>query len=160
MSAIESAGRVAERLSLPAAADPQTAAALAAGAVARLAGRIDEWARLVQGQGAPGAGPDPARLRAGGDLYDLRGLARELAAAVGASPTEEGRLLRALEDVTRGAALRLFGLAGAPDSVRLADLREAVALAQAPVDLASAGGSVTELIARIETAAARLDQTG
>lgn len=55
----------------------------------RVAGTVTRELRLVQG--------NPTPLRAG-DRYGTEGLARDLAAALGASPADAGRLSRALDD--------------------------------------------------------------
>ncbi|TCP34345.1 hypothetical protein [Sphingomonas sp. BK235] len=96
--------------------------------------------------------PDPAELARGGDVYDLRGLAADLGAHTGATPTQEGELRRALEDVTRGAAIQLAGLSGAPADRQLAGMREALAGA---LEI-GAGEGADGVVARLQAAAATL----
>lgn len=161
MSSIDGSARISGAVLGLASESGVQPSVLTAGALARLSNRIEAWVQLVASRtkGESDGSVALERLEAGGDVYGLRDLARELGAATGASPTQEGRLLRALEDVARGAALRLFGLAGASEPVRLADIGEAIrAATRDPV-----GGSASpaeETIQRLETAAKRLDVTG
>jgi hypothetical protein len=61
----------------------------------RVAGTVTRELALVQGSRSP--------LRAG-DAYDTEGVARDLAAALNASPADAGRLSRALNDFTSEVA--------------------------------------------------------
>lgn len=122
--------------------------------VSDIAGRIDAWAGLVAGRNSDPASVDRAALKAGGDLYGLRTIAADLARGSGASITEEGVLLAALEAVASQAALRLFGLVGADASTRMADL--AVAVDDALMrDVA--GSPAEQLIGRLEHVARQLE---
>lgn len=96
--------------------------------------------------------PDPRELARGGDVYDLRGLASDIGTRAGATPTQEGELRRALEDVTRQAVVQLAGLSGAPAERQLAGMREALTQA---LDL-SAGDGVDGVVSRLQAAAGQL----
>jgi hypothetical protein len=152
MTAVDRIGQAPSASGVGSIADPRQAAV---DVVARLIERVDGTARHVSA--ARTVSLDVARFGSGGDIYGLRDMARELARAVGASTTEEGRLLRSLSDLARGAALRLYGLAGAADTVRFADLQAAVGAARAE----PAGRSPAEdLIARVEAAVRHLETAG
>lgn len=152
MSAIERIGQISQTGAIGAPVDSRAAAV---DLIARVAVRVDGVARQVSAS-RPSA-LDVGRLGPGGDIYGLRALAGDMARATGASVTDEGRLLRALSDLARGAAVRLYGLAGAAEAVRFADLQAAASAAR----VEPAGRSPAEdLIARIEAAARRLDAAG
>lgn len=96
--------------------------------------------------------PDPAELARGGDVYELRGLAADLGTRTGATPTQEGELRRALEDVTRQAVVQLAGLSGASADRQLAGMRAALGEA---LD-SGAGEGADGLVARLQAAAQEL----
>lgn len=106
------------------------------------------WSAAVFGRDGGSAGPDLARLAQGGDVYGVRAIAGQAAAALGATPAQEGALLRALEDFTRAAALNVHALAG---SDAQADALAAVQSA-APELSSDATTGVDSVIARIERA--------
>jgi hypothetical protein len=109
------------------AAGSPDATAITRAAVGDLGHRILAWSAAIAGPSAD-AGPAwrasthtapsdfrPERevLTGGGDVYGLRDLAAGVASLTGATPTEEGQLLRAFEDFARAAALAIHGSAGA-----------------------------------------------
>ncbi|MET0376048.1 MAG: hypothetical protein ABW128_17545, partial [Rhizorhabdus sp.] len=96
--------------------------------------------------------PDPAELARGGDVYELRGLAADIGARTGATPTQEGELRRALEDVTRQAVVQLAGLSGAPADRQLAGMRAALGEA---MDI-GAGDGADGVVSRLQAAAQQL----
>lgn len=102
------------------------------------------WSDL---SGAASFNPDRAQL-AQGDAYGLRQLASEAADRLGATPAQEGALLRALEDLTRAAALNINALAGSSD--QLVSLSDAL-------DVASGGSGVDGVLDRLDTATRRLE---
>jgi hypothetical protein len=142
-SAIDRSGLAAT----PAAFTPQSSPAdVAQAALGRIGDRVLDWSAHVFG-GTSSA--DPARLARGGDVYGLRETAGHAAAALGATPAQEGTLLRALEDFARAAALNVNALAGADADVQQAGLAAAL----------SGGDPVQDIdgvIARIEQATDRL----
>lgn len=137
----------------------QGADSLARGLIGEVGARVVGWAAASFGDDnsaawsqASGAGsfqPIPARL-AQGDAYGLRGLAGDLAGKVGATPAQEGALLRALEDFTRAAALNVNALAGTDNQL--------TALTAA-LDVTATGGGdgLDGVVARLETATHRLE---
>lgn len=76
---------------------------------------VEGWSRL-SGAAPNGFRADDAVLARGGDVYGLRDLAAGLSADLGATPAEEGRLLRALEDLASAAALAIHGAAGSGEA--------------------------------------------
>lgn len=112
------------------------------------------WSRQV---GADGSSfeADAALLARSGDVYGLRQLAADIASRTGATPAEEGRLLRALERVTRAAALLIHGSAGAGEG-QVALLAEA--LEQALAGAAGGPSGIDGVIARLDSTAAILDR--
>lgn len=95
---------------------------------------------------------DPAMLARRGDVYGLNGLAGDIAARFGATPTQEGALRRALEDFTRQAVVQVAGLSGANGELQVAGLGEALNVASA----AESGSGVEDVVSRIEQATAHL----
>jgi hypothetical protein len=149
--------RLAPAAGLTAPAAAATAESLARAMIGEVGARVVGWAANSFGGDAGAAwsaacgvgihSPDPSRL-AQGDVYGLRGLAGDLADKLGATPAQEGALLRALEDFTRSAALNVNALAGS-DS-QLAALSGAL-------ELSGSGDGVDGVVARLETATRRLD---
>lgn len=92
---------------------------------------------------------DRSLLSRGGDVYGLREIAGSAARQLGATPAEEGRLLRALEDFTRAAALNVNALAGTGATM----LSALDAGPLAPGD----GEGLDGVVARLELATQRLD---
>lgn len=113
------------------------------------------WA-ASSGVAAGGFRPDPSELARGGDVYELRGLAADLGARTGATPTQEGELRRALEDVTRQAVVQLAGLSGAPADRQLAGMRAALGEA---LDIGAADGA-DGVISRLQAAAQHMARAG
>lgn len=153
--------RLAASAAVAAPAGVQTADSLAREVIGEIGARVVGWAHKSFGDDnsaawsqASGAGsfqPIPARL-AQGDAYGLRSLAGDLADKLGATPAQEGSLLRALEDFTREAALNVNALAGTG--------HELTALTAAlDVDGGSDGGvgSLDGVVTRLETATRRLE---
>lgn len=101
---------------------------------------------------AAGFRPDPVELARGGDVYELRGLAADIGARTGATPTQEGELRRALEDVTRLAVIQLAGLSGAAADRQLGGMRAALGEALE----VGAGEGAEGVIARLQAAADHL----
>src|SRR4051812_7251088 len=75
--------------------------ALATGAISELGHRVLAWVDASSRSMSAGSGawanatghggdfkPDMAELRRGGDVYDVKGLAREIAGVTGATPTQ------------------------------------------------------------------------
>lgn len=142
MTAIDRAGGIAAAAAVAAEVTPDNIAGLMLGDVGR---QVQAWSAAAFGQDGGGAGPDLARLAQGGDIYGVRALAGQAAAALGATPAQEGALLRALEDFTRAAALNVNALAGSE--------AQGDALAAAINVGSSAGGAANDIdgvIARIE----------
>jgi hypothetical protein len=110
------------------------------------------WSRHA-GPEAGGFATDASVLARGGDVYDLRGLTAGVAADTGATPTEEGKLLRAFEGVARVAAILFHGGAGAGDG-------QGAGLAAALDRALAAGGpqGVDGVIARLEAITAGLSE--
>lgn len=109
--------------------------------------RIAAWTdMLAGGRASSGFRPDPHELQRRGDVYGLRQLAAEAAATMGATPTQEGALLRALENFTRAAAVHIYGLAGAEPAQRFAALSAAGGADASPA-------TIDALTSRIESAA-------
>ncbi len=149
-------------LNAASAADPRAAAS---GAIADIGHRVLAWTAAAGG----GAGPGPAAwagatgreggfvadvgvLARRGDVHGLGGMASDIAARFGATPTQEGTLRRALEDFTRQAMVQVTGLSGASGDRQVAGLTSALGIA----DAADAGGGVDGVVARVESAAAHL----
>jgi hypothetical protein len=105
------------------------------------------WA-ASSGVEAGGFRPDASELARGGDVYELRGLAADIGARTGATPTQEGELRRALEGVTRQAVVQLAGLSGASAERQLAGMRGALSGA---LDV-GAGDGADGVIARLHAA--------
>jgi hypothetical protein len=138
------------------------AASAASAAIGDLGHRVLGWVGAVGGEAAgsaawtartgeaQGAAPDRNLLAQRGDIYGLQQLAGDLSARFGATPTQEGDLLRALEGVTRGAMVHAAGLSGASGERQVAGLSAALdAAATAP-----AGEGIDGVVARLEAAAA------
>ncbi|QJU59888.1 hypothetical protein HL653_20985 [Sphingomonas sp. AP4-R1] len=122
----------------------------ASGGALSAAGGSAAWA-LATGEGS-GFRPDVGELARGGDIYDLDGLARDVAGRVGATPIQEGELRRAFADFTRAAVVQVAGLAGATGERQMAGIQSALDEA---VSGASPGGA-DGVIERIERASAIL----
>ena len=148
-----------------AAANHQDAGSVAGAAIGELGQRILAWVGASGGMGAAGAAslqqagvepsafrPDPAELARGGDVYGLNDLAGRIAGQTGATPTQEGELRRALEDVARQAVVQLAGLSGAPGDRQVAGLRDALTAAVS----GPSGGGADAVVARLEQAGALL----
>lgn len=149
------------------AAGPRDAGNAARTAMATIGDRVLAWsAQSFGGGGAAGAAwqgqtglssgfvPDRAELARGGDVYQLRSLAGELAQGFGATPTEEGALGRAIDDFARGVALRFNALADAPTDTRLNGVLDALDSAVAN----GAGDGIGGVTARIESAATMVEK--
>lgn len=117
---------------------------------AQAAGGSAAWSQATGGAG--GFRPDPAELARGGDVYDLDGLARDVAAQTGATPIQEGELRRALADFTRAAVVELTSLAGAQGDRQVAGIHAALATATAGTSSTGADG----VVERLERATASL----
>ncbi|MFS0737226.1 hypothetical protein ABC347_09265 [Sphingomonas sp. 1P06PA] len=99
---------------------------LADRAMGEIGDRLLAWSGAISGGASPaGFRPDTAELARGGDIYGLRQLGSELGDRLGATPTEQGTLLRAVEDFTRAAAVQIHGLAGAGSERQTAGITEA-----------------------------------
>lgn len=96
--------------------------------------------------------PDKSELHRGGDVYDVRGMARDIAGATGATPTQEGELHRALEDFARASVVQLAGLAGASGDRQIAGVRSALDVAAGT----HAGSGVEGVVNRLQAATAHL----
>lgn len=105
------------------------------------------WAQMSNGSTAI---VEPARLAQGGDIYGLRDIASAAAGELGATPAEEGELLRALEDFTRAAALNVNALAGADGVDPLSGLAAAL-------DTPGGGDGIGGVVNRLEAATRQLD---
>lgn len=119
-------------------------------AMAGLVQRMAQWSQAVT---TPESDINPVAFGQRRDIYGLREMAASLGQAVAASPAEEGRLLRAIEDVAQQTAIRVFGLAGAPDSVRFAEIQIAMEAASARVP---GNAPADDVIGWFETIAATL----
>lgn len=143
----------------------QDARAIAGAAIGEIGHRILAWvgasggatagAQATWTQAAGGASPflpDSAELARRGDVYDLAGLSRDVAAQTGATPTQEGDLRRAFEGFTRAAVVQIAGLSGAGGARQMAGVEQALD--------AAAGGNAPEgadgVVARVERATASL----
>lgn len=112
-----------------------------------VAGGSAAWAaRAGDGDGFV---PDRGVLAQRGDVYGLTQIAGDLSARFGATPTQEGDLLRALEGVARGAMVQAAGLSGADGERQVAGLSAALDTAVA----ASSGEGIDGVVARLEAAA-------
>lgn len=110
MTAIDRAGGLAAAASIAAEA---ATGSLARTMLGEVGGQVLGWsAALFSRDGGGSAGPDLARLAQGGDIYGVRATVSQAAAALRATPAQEGTLLRALEDFTRAAALNAHAMAG------------------------------------------------
>lgn len=143
-------------------------ARLAADAIGTIGGRVLAWVSASSRDGGAGAQawairtgaaepnarfrPDAAELARGGDVYGLNGLSADIAAQVGATPAEEGAILRALTDFTRAAVVQAAGLSGASGEAQTDGLSAALDVAVS----ADAGGGAAGVIDRIESATASL----
>lgn len=143
----------------------QDARAIAGAAIGEIGHRILAWVGASGGAsaggqaawtqaagGASGFRPDPAELARRGDVYDLAGLSREVAAQTGATPTQEGDLRRAFEGFTRAAVVQIAGLSGADGARQMAGVEQALDAATS----GSAPGGADGVVARIERATASL----
>jgi hypothetical protein len=149
-----------------AAAQGQDARALAGGAIGEIGHRVLAWVGASGGSQAAGGStawtqatggasdfrPSTTELSRGGDVYDLNGLARDIAGQTGATPIQEGDLRRALADFTREAVVQVAGLAGAPGDRQVAGIQSALAEAAGGTSAPGAEG----VIDRIERATAQL----
>lgn len=118
------------------------------GAVGGDAGGSAAW--TARTGASEGFAPDRDVLAQRGDVYGLQQIAGDLSARFGATPTQEGDLLRALESVTRGAMVHAAGLSGAGGDRQVAGLVAALDAAGG----ASAGEGIDGVVARLEAAAA------
>jgi hypothetical protein len=150
-------------------AGARDARALAGTAIAEIGHRILAWVgasggAAASGQAAweqatgvsPGFRPDSSELARRGDVYDLAGLARDIAAQTGAAPTQEGDLRRAFENFVRTAVVQVAGLAGADGVRQMAGVEQALEAALGGDAPAGADG----VVARIERATASLAAGG
>lgn len=96
--------------------------------------------------------PDTTVLERRGDVYGLNGMAGDIGARFGATPTQEGALRRALENFTRQAVVQIAGLSGASGERQVAGIGEALSIAGGPAP----GGGVDDVVTRIEQATAHL----
>lgn len=110
------------------------------------------WNARTGAQG--GFAPDRAELARGGDVYDLRGITAGIAREYGATPAQEGALGRAIEDFTRGVALRFNALADGGARDAMLD-----GVAGALDDAVASGGpdGIEGVTTRIELAARAVD---
>lgn len=142
-----------------------SARAEASAAIGEIGHRVLAWVSASSGSPASGkaawsdaAGaesdfqPNGAELARGGDVYDLGGLSRDIAGRMGATPTEEGELHRALTDFTRASVVQLAGLSGAAGDRQIAGVRGALDASQS-VD---AGEGVNGVIDRMQAATSAL----
>lgn len=143
----------------------QDARSLAGAAIGEIGHRVLAW--VSASGGASGAGsmawtqatgggsgfrPDSGELARGGDIYDLNGLARDVASRTAATPTQEGELRRSFEGFTRAAVVQIAGLAGAAGSRQTAGIEGAL-------NAATSGGSASGadgVIERVDRATATL----
>lgn len=129
--------------------------------IGEVGARVTGWAAATFGgnagagwsavSGAAGFGPDAGRL-AQGDAYGLRDLAGGVASRLGATPAQEGALLRALEDFTRAAALNVNALAGSGN-----ELSALSATLDVTGDVTGNGSGVDGVVSRLEIATQRLE---
>ena len=117
----------------------QDARAIAGAAIGEIGHRILAWVSASGGATAGGQAtwsqtvggtsafrPDPAELAGRGDVYNLAGLSRDIAAQTGATPTQEGDLRRAFEGFTRAAVVQVAGLSGADGARQMASVEQAL----------------------------------
>lgn len=139
----------------------QDARAIAGAAIGEIGHRILAWVSASGGATAGGQAtwsqtvggtsafrPDPAELAGRGDVYDLAGLSRDIAAQTGATPTQEGDLRRAFEGFTRAAVVQVAGLSGADGARQMAGVEQALDAATS----GNAPGGADGVVARIERA--------
>ncbi|MEG3175325.1 hypothetical protein U1872_03725 [Sphingomonas sp. RB3P16] len=140
---------------------PRDAQSIAASAIGEIGQRVLAWVG-ASGGSADAAGllgdatgvaarfsPEVAALARGGDIYGLGALAGEITAQLGATPTQEGDLCRALQDFTRAAVVQVAGLSGAAGDRQIGGIRDAFAAAIAH----DAVGGIDGVVARLDTAA-------
>lgn len=154
--------RLAPSAGIAAPAAGASADSVARGLIGEIGARVVGWAghsfgddkgaAWSQASGAGSFQPVPARL-AQGDAYGLRGLAGDLAGKLGASPAQEGALLRALEDFTRAAALNVNALAGSDNQLTALS----AALNGVGGDEGGGGDGLDGVVTRLETATRRLE---
>lgn len=140
------------------------AASIAARAIGEIGHRALAWVGASGGStagaaawgaragAASGFTPDDATLARRGDVYGLGDMAREIAGSLGATPTQEGELLRAMEGFTRAAVIQVAGLSGADGARQVAGLGDALDAAA----VARPGGGIDEVVGRFEAATATL----
>lgn len=138
----------------PGAELPLDARGLAGFAIGEIGQRLQAWSALASGApGGSGFTPDQAKLARGGDVYDLRQLSDEIGRQLGATPSDQGALLRGIEDFTREAAVQVYGLAGSDRQAIGLDAAVAAALDQPAGE--GADGVVTRLQAATDLLAAQ-----
>jgi hypothetical protein len=139
----------------------------ARGAIGEIGHRVLAWVSASAGRSAAGSGaaawagatgsassfqPSAAELSRGGDVYDLGGLSHEIAGRMGATPTQEGELHRALGDFARASVVQIAGLSGAAGDRQIAGVAQALDASQS----AEAGEGVDGVIGRVQAATASL----
>lgn len=137
---------------------------VAADAIGEIGHRVLAWVGASAGTNAGSAAwadasgrdsafrADPVVLAQRGDVYGLTQMAGDIAGRLGATPTQEGSLRRALEDFTRQAVVQVAGLSGASGERQVAGLGDALTVASA----GDTGLGVDAIVARIEAATATL----
>ncbi len=159
--------RLSSATTISAAGGPgtQDARSLAGIAIGEIGHRVLAWVGASGGVSAAGSmawaqatgsvsgfRPDTGVLARGGDIYNLNGLARDVASQTGATPTQEGELRRSFEGFTRAAVVQVAGLAGAAGSRQTAGIEVAL-------NAATSGGSASGadgVIERVDRATATL----
>lgn len=147
-------------------ARPTGASGAAADAIGTIGHRVLAWVGAAGGEAGGSAAwsvrtgtgdgfvADRGMLAQRGDIYGLNQVADDLSVQFGATPTQEGDLRRALQDVARGAMVQAAGLSGADGERQVAGLSAALDTAVA----APAGEGIEGVIARLEAASTSLTQ--
>jgi hypothetical protein len=156
MGLLNSIASIAPLVLAPTPLAPLSAATIAQSLISELGSRMLAWVNSMASSSGAGSSswterasgftPDPAELARGGDIYGLRDLASQVSGQFGGTPTQEGELLRALEDFARAAVVQVGGLAGASGDRQVDGLRDALNLAGA----ADAGEGMEGVVARLE----------